>query len=109
MLQDDLDRILASDDTLEPSSGFARSVMDAVRREAAEPPARAFPWLRFAVGVAASGGMAAAGTVVLLQSEPTLSALFAPLAEAAPELAYAAAALLASLAVLFAPRLLSRI
>jgi hypothetical protein len=108
MLQDDLDRILASDDMLEPSSGFARSVMDAVRREAAEPPAPAFPWLRFSVGVAASGGMAAAATVILLRSEPTLSALFAPFAAAAPEIAYAAASLLVSLAVVFTPRLRSR-
>jgi hypothetical protein len=108
MLQDDLDQILSSDDTVEPSSGFARSVMDAVRREAAEPALSPFPWLRFALGIAGSGGMAATGTVVLLHSEAALAELVAPLATAAPELAYAAAALLITLGVLFVPRLLWR-
>ena len=33
MTPDDLDRILSSEDPLEVSSGFAMSVMDAVRRQ----------------------------------------------------------------------------
>ena len=48
---DDLDRILANDETLVPSSGFAAGVMDAVRNAADEPPPLAFPWWRFIVGV----------------------------------------------------------
>ncbi len=34
---DDLNRILASDESIEPSSGFAAAVMEGVRREAAIP------------------------------------------------------------------------
>jgi hypothetical protein len=48
---DDLDRLLSSDDALVPSSGFASSVMEAVRHAADEPPPLHFPWWRFIVGV----------------------------------------------------------
>lgn len=44
--EDDIDRILSRDDEILPSSGFAGSVMDAVRREAAAPPPIPFPWKR---------------------------------------------------------------
>ena len=50
---DDLDRFL-SDDEIVPSSGFAARVMDAVRVEAAAPPAIPFPWLRALPGIAAT-------------------------------------------------------
>jgi hypothetical protein len=50
---DDLDRILASDEELVPSSDFAIAVMDAVRREAAAPPPIPFPWRRAIPGIAA--------------------------------------------------------
>jgi hypothetical protein len=57
MTRDALDRILSSEDQIVPSSGFAASVMDAVRREAATPPPIPFPWKRalpgFALGVVA--------------------------------------------------------
>jgi hypothetical protein len=43
-LDDDLDRILSRDAEIVPSSGFANSVMDAVRQEASAPPAIPFPW-----------------------------------------------------------------
>ena len=43
-LDDDLDRILSRDAEIVPSSGFASSVMDAVRREASAPPPIPFPW-----------------------------------------------------------------
>jgi hypothetical protein len=51
MMEDELDRMLATRDEIVPSSGFVASVMDAVHREAAasEPtpfPPLAFPWLR---------------------------------------------------------------
>ncbi len=45
---DDLDRILLSEESLAPSSGFASAVMDSVREAAMEPPPLAFPWTRFA-------------------------------------------------------------
>jgi hypothetical protein len=53
-LGDDLDRMLSSDGDIVPSSGFANSVMDAVRREAATPPAIRFPWKRVLPGVIVS-------------------------------------------------------
>jgi hypothetical protein len=111
MTPDDLDRILSSEDLLEPSSGFSINVMDAVRRQAAEPPALPFPWFRFAAGIAGCGAMAAAGTVLLQRFEPALAAMAAPLAPlvgVAPELGYATATLLVSLAAVFLPRLLAR-
>lgn len=46
MTRDDLDRLLAEDDTLRPSSGFAASVMDAIRSDASAPRPIPFPWLR---------------------------------------------------------------
>src|ERR1035441_5112521 len=41
-----IDRILASEEPLIPSSGFLGSVMESVRDEAAAPPPIAFPWKR---------------------------------------------------------------
>jgi hypothetical protein len=46
MNNDELDRILAKRDDIQPSSGFAASVMEAVREEAAAPPPIPFPWKR---------------------------------------------------------------
>ncbi len=52
MTQDELDRILAGDATLEPSSGFADAVRERIREGAVlhEPPA--FPWRRYLAGLA---------------------------------------------------------
>lgn len=41
-----IDRILAADDALLPSSGFLAAVMERVREEAAAPPPIPFPWKR---------------------------------------------------------------
>ena len=41
-----MDRILSKQDEIQPSSGFAASVMEAVHREAAAPPPIPFPWKR---------------------------------------------------------------
>jgi hypothetical protein len=49
--EDAMNRILSRDDELLPSSGFAASVMDAVRREAAAPAPIPFPWKRALPGV----------------------------------------------------------
>ena len=57
-----LDRILAEEDALLPSSGFMASVMERVHEEAAAPPPIPFPWKRaipgivFAAGVLGWGG-----------------------------------------------------
>jgi uncharacterized membrane protein len=70
MTDDDLDRILSRDDSILPSSGFVSSVMDAVRREAAAPPAIPFPWKRALPGLVAWAVM-----LVLLVVPETASAL----------------------------------
>jgi len=54
MTGDEFDRILAREETLEPSSGFAAAVMSAVEREAATPAAIPFPWRRALPGLAAA-------------------------------------------------------
>jgi hypothetical protein len=46
MNNDELDRILSKQDSIQPSSGFTAYVMDAVREEAAAPPPIPFPWKR---------------------------------------------------------------
>ena len=48
-----LDRILAHEDALAPSSGFATSVMDAIQEQAAEPAPIPFPWKLALPGIAA--------------------------------------------------------
>jgi hypothetical protein len=53
--EDEIDRILSGEDEILPSSGFAVSVMDTVRREAAAPPPIPFPWKRALPGLVAAG------------------------------------------------------
>ncbi len=69
---DELDRILSRDDRIRPSSGFAVSVMDAVRREAAAPPPIPFPWKRalpgLVVGASALALVLGEGVVAIAHS-----------------------------------------
>jgi hypothetical protein len=51
VIDDDIDRVLSSDDSIVPSSGFAASVMEAVRRDAETPPPIPFPWKRALPGL----------------------------------------------------------
>ncbi len=51
MHRDDIERLLASETMIEPSPGFAASVMEAVRSEAAAPEPLAFPWRRVLPGL----------------------------------------------------------
>ena len=51
----EINRILSREDEILPSSGFAVSVMDAVRREAAAPPPIPFPWKRALPGLVLAG------------------------------------------------------
>jgi hypothetical protein len=71
MKHDEIDRILSPEDEILPSSGFAVSVMDAVRREAAAPPPIPFPWKRALPGLVAGGLVLAlaivAGVVAIAQ------------------------------------------
>jgi hypothetical protein len=69
--EDEMNRILSREDEILPSSGFAASVMEAVRREAAAPPPIPFPWKRALPGLVA-GGLAltlvlVAGVVALVR------------------------------------------
>ena len=52
---EEIDRVLSRDDEILPSSGFAVSVMDAVRRKAAAPPPIPFPWKRALPGLVVGG------------------------------------------------------
>lgn len=53
--EDEMNRILSGADEILPSSGFAVSVMEAVRREAAAPPPIPFPWMRALPGLVVGG------------------------------------------------------
>jgi hypothetical protein len=97
----DLERILSSEAHLVPSSGFALSVMDAIREAEAEPPPARFPWWRLAAGVTACTGCAASFTALVHDLDPAAASA---LATAAPELSLAAAVVLATLAWLRARR-----
>jgi hypothetical protein len=69
--EDQINRILFREDEILPSSGFAVSVMDAVRREAAAPPPIPFPWKRAVPGLVVASLTAvlvlAAGVVAIGQ------------------------------------------
>jgi hypothetical protein len=93
MTPEELDSILSTDETVEPSPRFASSVMAAVRRDTEYERPR-FPWLRFATGIAASLVMAATGTALLADSA------------IAGELAYATAAMVITAGLVAAPRFL---
>jgi hypothetical protein len=60
-----LDRILAAEEGLIPSSGFAASVMDRIREEAAAPPPIPFPWKRAIPGIGLACGVFGWGAVEL--------------------------------------------
>jgi hypothetical protein len=49
----DIDRILADEEEILPSSGFAASVIEALRRQVVAPPPIPFPWRRAWLGLTA--------------------------------------------------------
>jgi hypothetical protein len=51
MRDEDIDRMLARNDNIVPSSGFTASVMEALTREATAPPPIPFPWKRALPGL----------------------------------------------------------
>jgi hypothetical protein len=67
----EINSILSREDEIFPSSGFAVSVMDAVRREAAAPPPIPFPWKRalpgLVVGVLVLAVVLVAGVAAIVQ------------------------------------------
>ena len=71
-----LDRILAGEDALVPSSGFAAEVMDRVREEASAPPPIPFPWKRAVPGIVLAAGVFGWGGFELAQAAlPALRSL----------------------------------
>lgn len=57
MNEDNLDRILKSEEELAPSSGFVAAVMERVREEAAAPAPIPFPWKRMVPGMLLAAGL----------------------------------------------------
>jgi hypothetical protein len=104
---DDLERILSSPDDLEPSAGFVDAVLAAIERDAA-PPTLPFPWLRFAVGVAACLVMALTGAILVARLGAAATAWLEglrPLTPVALYLGYAALSVALSFALTRLPRL----
>ena len=110
MSADEIERALAGDDSIAPSSGFADAVRLAVAVSETEAPPLRFPWLRLALGMAACVIVAASLTLLAPRVAP-------PLIEAVPahtvgpvlqSLGYVALALVLSFALLRLPRLLLR-
>jgi hypothetical protein len=67
----EINSILSREDEILPSSGFAVSVMEAVRREATVPPPIPFPWKRALPGLVVAGSALAlilvGGVVAIVQ------------------------------------------
>jgi hypothetical protein len=77
MRPDGLDRILSTEPEIVPSSGFARAVMDGVRRETGAPGPIPFPWTRALPGMAAlivSGTAAIRFGIAQITGTPSISA-----------------------------------
>jgi hypothetical protein len=65
MPDDEIERILSTEQKMEPSPMFAAKVMGAVRREAAIPSPIAFPWKWAAPGLAAGVAAVVLGAMEL--------------------------------------------
>jgi len=71
-----IDRILASEEELVPSSGFLASVMERVHEEAAAPAPIPFPWRRAIPGFLLAGGVLGwGGSELVRQAIPAVRAL----------------------------------
>jgi hypothetical protein len=113
---DTIDRILAAEEELVPSSGFLAATMDRVREEAAMPAPIPFPWKRALPGIVVTAavlgwsGLELARTGLSAQQVPSFTQLH--LTAAGRELepaAWVALALVASLlSWLFSRRMVGR-
>lgn len=109
MKDETIDRILASEETLLPSSGFTSAVMDRIRQEAAAPQPIPFPWRRVVPGIVLGCGGLGWGMVELARlaiaaaHDPQPMAPPISLAELLPfeNLGWAALALVVALATWF--------
>jgi hypothetical protein len=66
-IETEIEAILAGEEDLMPSSGFAASVMDRVRQEAALPAPTPFPWMKAIVLILLASGAAGWGAVELVR------------------------------------------
>lgn len=100
---DEIDRLLSSEERLEPSSGFAAAAMAAVREAATEPPPLPFPWGRLVSGLVVCCGLTLSGAALAMSADLSAATLPVPLpqlATVAPELGLAGATILASFGLL---------
>jgi hypothetical protein len=67
MTTEKIDKILAGEEELIPSSGFVSSVMQRVADEAAAPPPIPFPWRRFVPGAVLAAGVFGCGVVEVIR------------------------------------------
>jgi len=67
---DELDRILGSEEGLEPSSGLTRRVMEAVEQDRSTPPPIPFPWMRLLPALLGALGIVVAFAVYLATGPP---------------------------------------
>ena len=73
-IETEIGRILAGEEELMPSSGFAASVMDRVRQEAVLPAPIPFPWMKvIPILVLASGGVVWSAVEMIRIGLPALS------------------------------------
>jgi hypothetical protein len=70
-VETEIDRILAADEELIPSSGFLASVMERVQEEAALPPRIPFPWSRAVPGILLLAGVFGWSAVELIRHGQT--------------------------------------
>jgi hypothetical protein len=111
MMPDELDEILRSDESIEPSPGFVSAVMRAVYRESTELPPLRFPWSRFGIVLAACAMMTGSAGALWSSAEvsgPRVLIHLASLNSVLPPLAYATATMLITLVLLSLPRLTGR-
>jgi hypothetical protein len=99
---DDLERILAGADDLQPSSGFADAVKAAIALDAEQRPLR-FPWGRWAIGLVACLVLAAAGSALLWPAMQVMRSALQTLDVSSTVLVGAAVAVAGSAAVALLP------
>jgi hypothetical protein len=73
-----LDRILATEEELVPSSGFAASVMERIREEATAPRPIPFPWKRAIPGLVLAAGVFGWGAAELTRQAFSAAHIAAP-------------------------------
>jgi hypothetical protein len=76
---DTIERILASEEALVPSSGFASVVMERVHQESAAPPPIPFPWKRAIPGMALAAGTFGWGAFEMMRHLSAMTISLAPI------------------------------